>query len=357
MRVPVLRIDRSSKMAQSGFETFPDVSRKLDTILQLLQGPNGLAALNSAISRQNQINVSSAPVLSPIVSVDQGNFGVESSFAGPSLLSKQNWGEIGMQPKFGSAYVDPVTAMQTGTMSWNDGCKSCAVSSPITPTPLPAQTIVPTLPPQQFGPVASSSLNQSDLEQAMSKSNDLLEQILKKVSTLRVETRMMAPSVSSSPMPDLTNALFTINEGISEIRQLLAVRPEQGISLETPSRVTDAMMADLRQSITTNSDEIVERLDQLQSGLTHYSDLLQQIYDAVSQLVGQANDNATMINDLRTSSSVLRQTLGEAHSLLIQNINHRGSDIQQLIDENASLRAHLQKLVNAIEGEPRKKKK
>lgn len=301
------------------FETVPDVSRKLDTILQLLQGPNGLAALNSAINRQNQISVST-----------------ESNFGDSSLFPKQKWGEIGMHTKFGSAYVDPLTAMQNGTMSWNENCSNCHVSTQIEPNLLPTQTIVPTLAPQQ-----STSVSQPDVDQAMSKTNHLLEQILRRVSAPRVESKMTTPSLNNGP--DMTNALFTINEEISGIRQLLAVQPEPS------GRVTGAMM-------TSNSDEIIGRLDQLQSSLDNYNDLLQQIYDTISQLVGQANDNTTMINDLRTNNSALRQTLGEAHSLLIQNINHRGSDIQQLMDENTLLKEHVQKLVRTIEGEPRKKK-
>ena len=323
------------------FETFPDVSRKLDTILQLLQGPNGLAALNGAIGRLNTTQAPLAQAATPIVSMDQGNYG---SGQFESSLMKQKWGEIGMQPRFGSAYVDPITAMQAGTMSWSEGCTSCP-NQVLTP-----QTLVPTMSAPSNGP----SLSQADLDQAMTKSNQMLEQIFRRVSAPRVETR-----TASSPMPDMTHALFTINEEISGIRQLLSVRPEQGPPVSSASsaeglRSSGIMMTDLRQSLTDNSEEIVGRLDQLQTSLQQYNDLLHQIYDAVSQLVGQANDNTTMIQDVRTNSSGLRQTLGEVNSLLIQNINHRGSDIQQLMEENASLRAHVQKLVDVIEGEPKK---
>lgn len=294
------------------FETFPDVSRKLDTIIQLLQGPDGLATLKELVRQSNQVTA-------PVVSMDQGIF--ESQ---PSLLSKQKWGEIGMQPQFGSAYVDPLVALQSGTMSWNEGCTSCQ-------TP---QTIVPTL--------SAPSVNQVDIDQAMNKSYQLLEQILRKVSAPRVETRTLA----ANPMPDLTNTLFTINEEMSQIRQLLSIRPEQKIGSD--------MLASFQQSVVDNSDEVVERLDQLQVNLTQHNDILQQVYDAVSQLVGQANDNTTMIQDIRANNSGLRQVLEEVNSLLIQNINHRGSDIQQLMDENISLREHLQKLVHAIEREAKK---
>lgn len=219
----------------STFETFSDVSRKLDTILQLLKGPQGLAALQEAIRQPAQTPVST---MNP--------FKVEES--------------IGAQ----TPYVE--------SMGWNP----------------PVQAFVPTYAP--VAPVATPAATAG-------ASDHLLEEILKKVSSPRV--------ASTRPNPDLTSELFTINEELSRIRQQLSVRPEP---YQAPIQSTGEVM-----------------------------DQLQVNNDTIGQLVDQSNENTGMIQELR-------QVLAEVKTLLLQNLSHRSADIQQLIDENQSLRDYLQRL-------------
>lgn len=102
---------------------------------------------------------------------------------------------------------------------------------------------------------------------------------------------------------------------------------------------------DVNQALSQLRNSVDEA--RLCSDRNHRSELdlvtsrIQELYNTTAQLVGQSNDNTTMINELRDA-------INRANELLSQNMNHRRNDINELIQENLELRQNLQKLVDAL---------
>ena len=306
---------------ETSFETFPDISRKLDTILQLLQGSGLLESINTVKTQQRDILGRLDQVSGVEPSTTSSAYQAPNLDARTTLLMNQQWGET--QSGFGMGSI---------MKGWSPGCIGC--------TEKPAPQTASTYAPQPALTYSAPTPDRDEVERTVSRSDqrvlDLLEEVLSRVSTRR------APQEA-----DLTEALFSINEELGNVKQMISLRPQLSEVSPVRSEMTDLKRSftQLQQAVSqTDDEEVLNRLDQIRSNLSRYNELLEQIYGSISQLVGQANDNTGMISDLRG-------TLNEINTLLVQNINHRSGDIQQLIDENDTLRSHLQTLVTSIEGQ------
>lgn len=253
------------------FETFPDISRKLDIILRLLQDQPEI--LNRLQVQQKAI--------------------VDRISQSPQII------EAPPLP------FDPRTGAPVLTSQWQQIPRTNPV---ILQTPAQPQT------------------------------NPRIEMLLEQISQRIVSLENQR--VSAPPSQDFSAVLLGLNDGIGSLKHAINMRPGSSVDLQpiiNQNTEINRLISDLQRQISAPKGD-----DQTKSMLNQTMTLLQQIYQALSELIGQANDNHKVI-------SGLQEAINNANSLLVQNINHRGSDIQQLIDENNALRENLRTLLSHLQ--------
>lgn len=245
----------------SKFESLPDISRKLDTILQLLRNNYNKDTLERLASQQQEI----------LQRLDQQTFSTQPCpVAAPqmdarsTLLRNQQWGPV---------QRDPVTTMSNG---WNN-----------THTDIMWQQSV-----QPAEPITVPLENNRD-------------QVIEMLRDIQRQLPVTSGRVTESGPGDINGVLFNLNEELGNLRESLAVKGlEQNLDVEV-------------------------------------KDTLQQIYDTLAQLINQSNDNAEAITTLQGS-------LNDIYMTISHSVNNRQGDISRLIEENDTLRAYIQRLIDSI---------
>lgn len=253
------------------FETFPDISRKLDIVLRLLQDQPEI--LNRLQAQQKTIvdRISQSPQI------------VET----PALP------------------FDPRTGNAVFTPHWQQAPRTNPV-------------IVQAPPPSQ------------------PQTNPRIEMLLEQIS----QRMLSLENQRVSPTQDFSAVLLGLNDGISSLKQAINMRPMNSVDLQpiiNQNTEINRLISELQRQISVPKGD-----DQTKSLMNQTMTLLQQVYQALSELIGQSNDNHKVI-------SGLQEAINNANSLLVQNINHRGSDIQQLIEENNALRENIRTLLSHLQ--------
>jgi hypothetical protein len=235
------------------FETFPDISRKLDTILRILNDQPD--TLNRLQSQQKLI--------------------MDRLTQSPQIIETQH------------LPFDPQTGHQVKTPAWQSVLR--------TPQPV--------------------------VYQSNTRVESLLDQLSQRINA--VENQRF----SSSSVQDLSPILVALNDGISSLKQTISMKTVDIEPIKKQYTELTNLIADLQNKSENEA-------------------ILQRIYQAVSDLIGQSNDNHKVITGLQ-------EAINNANTLLMQNINYRGNDIQQLINENNDLRNHLKKVLSYFNTEGR----
>lgn len=134
---------------------------------------------------------------------------------------------------------------------------------------------------------------------------------------------------SSNVVPSSSNVVLPYN--IARVETLL----DELLGRETNARKEELIsvreeLTEIRQMI----DILTREMNRLAKEQTEAID---RLTTSIGELVGQSNDNATVIREIKFDSTNSRQAQSEIKSLLIQNLNGRAEEIQQLIDVSSDL--------------------
>lgn len=196
-----------------------------------------------------------------------------------------------------------------------------------------------------------------------SQSPEQLAQIQPRTSLTTGDVNAFKTALREIVVPSMNDTLIqTSNALISiirdEIQNILGKYSDVNVSLNN-LRTT---FAQFDPASLAKRGEIQEQITQLSDKVTEFSQMLQQLHETTSQLVGQANDNTQMIFSISKklqSIDKLQEAIDNSYILLSKNIDNRKADIDQLVYENMSLRENLQKLLEALNmiGAPSNKKR
>ena len=156
---------------------------------------------------------------------------------------------------------------------------------------------------------------------------------------------IIVPSMTDT-LNQTSNAL--INMIRNELQSILSKYTEINRSL-LDFRQT---VSHIDQNTKSTTEKVGDIYNELTSQINNSIQMLRQLYNTTSQLVGQANDNTALIfniNDKISGLDDIKNMISNANTLLAQNINQNSSDINQLIRENNLLREQLRSLVNALQ--------
>lgn len=177
----------------SKFESLPDISRKLDTILQLLRNDSRDDAIQELATQQEQILnrldqlINQRPVSTTVPSFTPATAGN----ARTTLLQNQQWGQSGLNQN------DPITSMNNGANSWGN---------------MHADPTWHQEPIQAAEPITV----------AVNENRDQVVRMLEDIQRKLNQRTMTRGRVSASG--DLNGALLSVNEELSELKEALALR-------------------------------------------------------------------------------------------------------------------------------------